>query len=84
MSYEKLVSLHSKDSKMQALGQMSIFELMDDDGSADEKLVPIEEYDTQKLLSMEKEVLNVYMSGHPLGSYSDEIRSMEFNLSCRR
>lgn len=80
-SYEKLVSLHSKDSKMQALGQMSIFELMDDDGSADEKLVPIEEYDTQKLLSMEKEVLNVYMSGHPLGSYSDEIRSMEFNLS---
>ena len=38
------------------------------------------EFDKLELLSMEKEVLNTYMSGHPLEEYEEELKEFTFNL----
>ena len=50
---------------------MSLFDLMGDD-FVQSNLVPypdVEEYSDQEKLALEKSVLGVYISGHPLGKY---------------
>lgn len=57
-----------KDRKQNMAGQMSLFDIADDDtksGMAVE-LPDIGEYSKNEMLSYEKEVLGVYVSGHPL------------------
>jgi len=48
---------------------------------SDEELFPnLKEFEPQMLLAMEKEVLGLYISGHPLDGYSDDIsRNVNFN-----
>ena len=51
--------------------QMTLFDLMGDD-FVQSNLVPypdVEEYSDQEKLALEKSVLGVYISGHPLGKY---------------
>ena len=78
---ESLVGLYSHDKKKQSTGQTSIFDMFEELSTDDEELEIVKEFDAQKLLSMEKEVLNVYMSGHPLASYKDAYKSMPFTLA---
>ena len=56
-------------------GQTSFFELVDgaDFGAAADPLPDIPEFPREKLLGMEKEVLGLYVSGHPLRNYSAEL-----------
>jgi DNA polymerase-3 subunit alpha len=39
----------------------------------------IPEYDDQTKLKYEKEVVGIYISGHPLGNYVDVLKAFTFN-----
>ena len=60
---------HEKKSSM--TGQMSLFDLMgeEDKQEYEIQLPKVGEYDKEQLLAFEKEVLGIYVSGHPLEKY---------------
>lgn len=61
----------ARERKSRESGQMSLFDIMGDDFAASTR-VPypnVEEYPDTEKLSLEKSVLGVYISGHPLGKY---------------
>lgn len=87
-NYEKILDRVSQRRKTLLSGQMSLFDAVPEaDNFADIEWPDIHEYDTRLLLSMEKEMLGLYISGHPLDEYSDIIQnhvtvfSYEFELS---
>ena len=57
-----------KDRKQNMAGQMSLFDIADADVKSEmgSRLPDIGEYPKNELLALEKEVLGVYVSGHPL------------------
>jgi len=57
-----------KDKKQNMEGQMSLFDLADADTKSEMavELPDVPEFSKNELLAMEKEVLGVYVSGHPL------------------
>lgn len=55
-----------KERKQNMEGQMSLFDLADADTSMTMELPNVGEYPKNELLSFEKEVLGIYVSGHPL------------------
>ena len=58
----------SKGGRENIAGQMSLFDLLQGEDRApfEEKLPDLPEYDRGTLLAFEKEVLGIYLSGHPL------------------
>ena len=71
MIYVQVVDSVNQEKKNAMAGQMSLFDLMGDD-FVQSNLVPypdVEEYSDQEKLALEKSVLGVYISGHPLGKY---------------
>lgn len=73
--YEKTIDTVINQKKRTLEGQFSLF---DDaaSGSIDlqsEEMRDIPEYNEKQLLSMEKEMLGVYLSGHPLSEYEKEL-----------
>ncbi len=70
-SYVRMMDELSSDKKNNMAGQMSLFDLVSEDekDALEEKLPNVGEYDKEQLLSFEKEVLGVYVSGHPLEQY---------------
>ena len=63
----------SHDRKNNMAGQMSLFDLVDDSekDAFDVQLPNVGEYPKDILLTFEKEVLGIYVSGHPLDEVSD-------------
>ena len=57
-----------KDRKQNLAGQMSLFDIMGDDTKSDisPEFPNVGEYPKNELLAYEKEVLGIYVSGHPL------------------
>ncbi len=57
-----------KDRKQNMAGQLSLFDISDNDAKADMSadLPDVGEYPKNERLALEKEVLGVYVSGHPL------------------
>ena len=63
----------ARERKSRESGQLSLFDIMGEDFAASTR-VPypeVEEYPDTEKLSLEKSVLGVYISGHPLGKYVD-------------
>ena len=59
-------------------GQTSFADLMEDDdqfGAQEIKLPNIDEFEEHKLLSLEKEMLGLYFSGHPLDNSLEQIKN---------
>jgi DNA polymerase-3 subunit alpha len=61
------------EKKSAMTGQMSLFELMDPDFAQNDgmSLPNVEDYSKEEILAFEKEVLGIYVSGHPLENYSE-------------
>ena len=59
------------DKKNNMAGQISLFDLVAEENKADFdiRLPDVGEYSKEQLLSFEKEVLGIYVSGHPLEEY---------------
>ena len=69
--YGAIMETTVKDRKNNMAGQMTLFDLADDEEKEnyDIKLPDIGEYDKEVLLAFEKEVIGIYVSGHPLEEY---------------
>lgn len=66
----------SSEKKKTIAGQMSLFDMGDEEikESIKTPLPPVPELDKEELLSYEKEVLGIYVSGHPLENYTDLLK----------
>ncbi len=77
-SYEKMLDGIQQNRKRNMDGQMSMFDI--DSGSSKEIPVhedypDIKEYPPKMLLAMEKEMLGLYISGHPLKEFEDDLNT---------
>ena len=81
--YANLLEQASSVSKREATGQISIFDtiLKSEEVLNTVKYPNIEEYDNSLKLKYEKEVVGVYISGHPLDKYVKEMNEFSFNTS---
>ena len=81
MGYEKLLDSVSMDRKKNVKGQISLFDgfqMGEETVEVQQEIssIPkIKEFEERERLAMEKEVLGMYVSGHPLGEYEEELKS---------
>ncbi len=71
--YSLIMDQLASDRKSNLQGQMSLFDLADEEEKQSLQIeLPkhLEEYDKEMILAFEKEVLGVYVSGHPLEQYA--------------
>ncbi len=61
----------NKEKKNSLSGQMSLFDFVDEDTKGDFRITfpQVEEYSKDVMLAFEKEMLGIYISGHPLDAY---------------
>lgn len=76
-AYDKIMDNISQVKKMKMEGQMSFFELGNSpvsDAGIEIAWPELEEYDFRLLLAMEKDMLGLYLSGHPLSEFEQDIQ----------
>ncbi|HWQ30296.1 MAG TPA: DNA polymerase III subunit alpha, partial [Negativicutes bacterium] len=74
--YEKLMESIQSIKKSNVEGQISFFDTMDSSDDIAVEIYPeINEYPQKQLLAMEKEMLGLYISGHPLEEYKSELEA---------
>ena len=78
-SYEYLVDKVVKERKSKDTGQFSIFDDMAMKKSDSFKYPNMKEFSKETKLKFEKDVVGVYISGHPLSDYVDKFK--DFNLT---
>ncbi len=76
VTYKSILDGIGQARKNNIEGQLNLFDL---DGGDDlfqqqDELPPISEYPPREKLAMEKEVLGIYVSGHPLAEYEENLR----------
>lgn len=71
--FEKTMDGIHSDRKRNLEGQFSLFDEMEVD-SPEENMPNIKEFPQKVLLDMEKETLGIYISGHPLKPYEEELK----------
>ena len=71
--YVQIMDHIHNDRKNNMAGQMTLFDIVSEEEkeSFDIKLPDVGEYSKEMLLAFEKEVLGVYISGHPLEEYEE-------------
>jgi DNA polymerase-3 subunit alpha len=71
MVYASIVDSINQEKKKSMAGQMSLFDIADEEAKEDFeiKLPNVAEYKKSELLAFEKEVIGVYVSGHPLEEF---------------
>jgi DNA polymerase-3 subunit alpha len=68
--YEKTIDSILAQKKRNIEGQFSLFDSLSSEVTAsDEEMPDVPEYNEKAILSMEKEMVGVYLSGHPLSEY---------------
>lgn len=73
--YEKTIDGIHQDRKRNLEGQFSLFETEGLDDKKD-NLPDLKEFPKDILLSMEKEILGIYISGHPLEPYEETLKKV--------
>ncbi len=71
--YVQIADHISKDKKSNLAGQISLFDIAEDSqkDAFDIKMPDVGEYSKEMLLGFEKEVLGIYLSGHPLEEWQE-------------
>ncbi len=78
-SYERLIDGVQHDKRRNVEGQVSLFGGGNPEfsGASEEQLYPeIDEFPNKYLLDFEKEMLGIYLSGHPLGEFEAGIQAL--------
>ena len=73
MVYQRVMDSVQQEKKNSMAGQMSLLDIVGEEEKKDYviQLPPVEEYEKETILAYEKEVLGIYISGHPLEQYTD-------------
>ena len=73
--YEKTIDSIHADRKRNIEGQFSFFD-HGDKKAYEDRLPDIKEFQKNILLAMEKEIVGIYISGHPLDAYKKQIENV--------
>lgn len=82
--YEQAIDLSASERKRKETGQLSLFDLTGAEDVAQEMRIPlpnIPEFDNRAMLSMEKESIGIYLSGHPLLEYDAVLKRLGVSAS---
>ncbi|MDD6155338.1 MAG: DNA polymerase III subunit alpha [Eubacteriales bacterium] len=74
--YTQLMESSQNEAKNNVAGQINLFDLVSADelgSDVSEQLPQVRNFDKRTMLALEKEVLGVYISGHPLDEFADRI-----------
>ena len=74
--YVKILDQVNQERKYSMTGQMSLFDIVDEEQKKefDIQLPNVGEYEKETMLAFEKEVLGIYISGHPMQEYEEKWR----------
>ena len=74
--YLQILEHVNQEKKYAMTGQMTLFDLVDDEQKSEFeiKMPNVGEYSKENKLAFEKEVLGIYISGHPLEEYEEKWR----------
>ena len=74
MVYVKILDQVNQERKYSMTGQMSLFDMVSDEQKSefDIPLPAVGEYEKETKLAFEKEVVGVYLTGHPLEDYAEK------------
>lgn len=75
LSYENIIDGIEQNNKSNIVGQFSLFEAAP---KTNNNIAKYDEYPLSTLLEMEKDIIGIYVSGHPLNEYSDLIKNNKF------
>lgn len=78
-AYEGLVESAQNTSKKNIEGQISLFQIAGEEMSAGDstaKLPDVEEFSKEIKLNLEKEMLGIYLTDHPLNEYTEMIKKV--------
>ena len=77
--YIQIMEHVSQEKKYAMTGQMTLFDLVDEEQKSEFeiKLPDVGEYSKENLLAFEKEVLGIYISGHPLKEYEEKWKKVQ-------
>ena len=72
--YVQILDQVNQERKYSMTGQMSLFDIVGEEQKAefDIKLPDVEEFEKEAKLAFEKEVLGIYLSGHPMEEYEEK------------
>ncbi|NLP17199.1 MAG: DNA polymerase III subunit alpha [Clostridiales bacterium] len=75
MSYIQILDQIAEEKKKNLTGQMNLFDFASEEDRQEYelRLPDVDEYSKEELLAFEKEVLGIYVSGHPLEDYVEKI-----------
>jgi len=75
MCYVQILDQVAEEKKKSLTGQMSLFDFAEENDQKEYEFnyPDVEEYSKEELLALEKEVLGIYISGHPLDDYKEKI-----------
>ena len=76
--YGQIMDSIAQEKKNSFAGQMSLFDLVSEEDKKDYeiRMPDVEEYDKDMVLAFEKDVLGIYLSGHPLEKYRNIMEKM--------
>ena len=79
--FEQAMDAQSAERKRNIAGQVSLFDM----GSLREEaptiqMPEVKEFPVRAMLSMEKEMTGVYITGHPLTEYAEDIEQLRYNI----
>ncbi len=88
LCYVQILDDIAADKKKSLTGQMTLFDFAGEEEKNDYEvnMPEVDEYSKDQLLALEKEVLGIYVSGHPLEAYENRIKknvtanSNDFNI----
>ncbi|MBQ2985979.1 MAG: DNA polymerase III subunit alpha [Tyzzerella sp.] len=83
MIYVKILDQVNQEKKYSMTGQMTLFDMVSEEQKVefDIPLPDVGEYEKETLLAFEKEVLGIYVSGHPMQKYESKWKKSITNTS---
>ena len=81
--FDQALEANSAKRRQNVVGQISLFDMGQPtaDLAIEDTYPDVGEYPYKQLLSMEKEMKGVYVSGHPLDEYRKELEALEINTA---
>ena len=81
--FDQALEANSAKRRQNVVGQISLFDMGQPtaDLAIEDNYPDVGEYPYKQLLSMEKEMTGVYVSGHPLDEYRKELEALEINTA---
>ncbi len=81
--FDQALEANSNKRRQNVAGQISLFDMGQPtaDLAIEDTYPDVGEYPYKQLLSMEKEMTGVYVSGHPLDEYRKELEALEINTA---